>query len=181
MGPIWGRQDPGGPHVGPMNYLGANIKKISCWYGMRCNRDIGLAKMISCTIICCRFHIYPRYISQESWVLFLYYGAVLWYAQIIEYILARWWYSPVGTSHYIIIIIMKTYQNVLNLKTVCQVHSVECASKIEPVLSTIFHAIYGDMCIQLTNLSYEDFEDTRTYLIIIIKSEVWPICQNFWL
>ena len=20
MGPIWGRQDPGGPHVGPMNY-----------------------------------------------------------------------------------------------------------------------------------------------------------------
>ena len=24
MGPIWGRQDPGGPHVGPMNhaYLG---------------------------------------------------------------------------------------------------------------------------------------------------------------
>ena len=32
MGPIWGRQDPGGPHVGPMNfaiwdviaYLGTN-------------------------------------------------------------------------------------------------------------------------------------------------------------
>ena len=21
MGPIWGRQDPGGPHVGPMNYF----------------------------------------------------------------------------------------------------------------------------------------------------------------
>ena len=21
MGPIWGRQDPGGPHVGPMNVL----------------------------------------------------------------------------------------------------------------------------------------------------------------
>ena len=20
MGPIWGRQDPGGPHVGPMNH-----------------------------------------------------------------------------------------------------------------------------------------------------------------
>ena len=20
MGPIWGRQDPGGPHVGPMNF-----------------------------------------------------------------------------------------------------------------------------------------------------------------
>ena len=23
MGPIWGRQDPGGPHVGPMNYQGS--------------------------------------------------------------------------------------------------------------------------------------------------------------
>ena len=21
MGPIWGRQDPGGPHVGPMNFV----------------------------------------------------------------------------------------------------------------------------------------------------------------
>ena len=21
MGPIWGRQDPGGPHVGPMNFF----------------------------------------------------------------------------------------------------------------------------------------------------------------
>ena len=21
MGPIWGRQDPGGPHVGPMDFL----------------------------------------------------------------------------------------------------------------------------------------------------------------
>ena len=20
MGPIWGRQDPGGPHIGPMNF-----------------------------------------------------------------------------------------------------------------------------------------------------------------
>ena len=24
MGPIWGRQDPGGPHVGPMNLLSGN-------------------------------------------------------------------------------------------------------------------------------------------------------------
>ena len=28
MGPIWGREDPGGPHVGPMNrYLGVYPKK----------------------------------------------------------------------------------------------------------------------------------------------------------
>ena len=27
MGPIWGQQDPGGPHVGPMNF--------AIWYGKR--------------------------------------------------------------------------------------------------------------------------------------------------
>ena len=27
MGPIWGRQDPGGPHVGPMNF--------AIWVGYR--------------------------------------------------------------------------------------------------------------------------------------------------
>ena len=27
MGPIWGRQDPGGPHVGPMNF--------AIWDGLR--------------------------------------------------------------------------------------------------------------------------------------------------
>ena len=26
MGPIWGRQDPGGPHVDPMNF--------ALWYGL---------------------------------------------------------------------------------------------------------------------------------------------------
>ena len=31
MGPIWGLQDPGGPHVGPMNFAiwGVNMKVIS--------------------------------------------------------------------------------------------------------------------------------------------------------
>ena len=27
MGPIWGRQDPGGPHVGPMNLLSGELKQ----------------------------------------------------------------------------------------------------------------------------------------------------------
>ena len=30
MGPIWGRQDPGGPHVGPMNFaIWASIEFIA--------------------------------------------------------------------------------------------------------------------------------------------------------
>ena len=32
MGPIWGRQDPGGPHVGPMNFAIWDI-----WKGIRSN------------------------------------------------------------------------------------------------------------------------------------------------
>ena len=32
MGPIWGRQDPGGPHVGPMNIAIRDIFPFSEWY-----------------------------------------------------------------------------------------------------------------------------------------------------
>ena len=32
MGPIWGRQDPGGPHVGPMNFaIWACLQNRQCW------------------------------------------------------------------------------------------------------------------------------------------------------
>ena len=47
MGPIWGRQDPGGPHVGPMNFAIwaknqwydeiKQIPKKLCTYVMECN------------------------------------------------------------------------------------------------------------------------------------------------
>ena len=37
MGPIWGRQDPGGPHVGPMNFAIWACQCISC-----ANLDYGL-------------------------------------------------------------------------------------------------------------------------------------------
>ena len=31
MGPIWGRQDPGGPHVGPMNYaIWVVFRSLAC-------------------------------------------------------------------------------------------------------------------------------------------------------
>ena len=30
MGPIWGRQDPGGPHVGPMNFAIWDTRGIGC-------------------------------------------------------------------------------------------------------------------------------------------------------
>ena len=40
MGPIWGRQDPGGPHVGPMNFViwdpttPTPITKVHLWRGI---------------------------------------------------------------------------------------------------------------------------------------------------
>ena len=44
------------------------------------------------------------------------------------------------------------------LKT-CKVHSGECVSQIKSVLSIIFHAIYGTVCIQLAHFSYDDCEN----------------------
>ena len=37
MGPIWGRQDPGGPHVGPMNNAiwGSSLVHIPAWLLVR--------------------------------------------------------------------------------------------------------------------------------------------------
>ena len=32
MGPIWGRQDPGGPHVGPMNFAIRDIRTKQTFY-----------------------------------------------------------------------------------------------------------------------------------------------------
>ena len=38
----------------------------------------------------------------------------------------------------------------------------ECVSRIKSILSVIFHAIYGAVCIQLTHLSYDDYENACT-------------------
>ena len=57
-----------------------------------------------------RTHTYPR----KAGFCVFYYCAVLWCAQIVEYIMARWSYSFVCTSHYLIIIIMQTYLKLLN-------------------------------------------------------------------
>ena len=48
------------------------------------------------------------------------------------------------------------------LKCLSDLFSIECVSKIRLVLSIIFHAIYGAVCIQLTHFSYDDCENTCT-------------------
>ena len=42
MGPIWGRQDPGGPHVGPMNF--------AIWDGAVLYNDDCAMKLCSCSV-----------------------------------------------------------------------------------------------------------------------------------
>ena len=49
MWPIWGRQDPGGPHVGPMN---------SALRGVIRSLDL-LVKLMSLVCSLCQYHIWP--------------------------------------------------------------------------------------------------------------------------
>ena len=39
MGPIWDRQDPGGPHVGPMNFVISDVMLFSWQYPSSLSRD----------------------------------------------------------------------------------------------------------------------------------------------
>ena len=60
------------------------------------------------------------------------------------------------------IIIIQPYLKVLNVLIAYQVHSVEFVSRNKSILSIIFHAIYGAVCIQLTHSSYDDFQNICT-------------------
>ena len=99
----------------------------------------------------------------------------LWWVQIIGYILSWRSYSFICTLHHLIIIIVQTYLNTLNLQNACQIYFVECVSKIRHILSVIHYTKHGAVCFQLP-ISLVMIE--RIYiicLIIIIKSEVWTI------
>ena len=66
MGPIWGRQDPGGPHVGPMNFAiwDDNLYTIS-------HRSQHLRYHDWCKLVTwCNF--YSHNISKEKFTLFTY-------------------------------------------------------------------------------------------------------------
>ena len=49
------------------------------------------------------------------------------------------------------------------LKSLSGTSCLECVSKIQSILSIIFHAIYGAVRIQLTHFSHDDCENTCTY------------------
>ena len=96
-------------------------------------------------------------------MLFFFYNcAVLWCAQIIEYILARWSHSFVCTLHTSLSSPCRRIWRYSNSNMFLRYISVEWVSKIRSILSIIFHATYGSLCIQLTDFSYDDFENTYT-------------------
>ena len=49
------------------------------------------------------------------------------------------------------------------IKCLSDIFCLECVSKIRSVLSIMLHAIYGAACIQLTQLSNKDCENTFTW------------------
>ena len=48
------------------------------------------------------------------------------------------------------------------LLNACQAHSLKCVHNINSILSVIFNAVYGAVCIQLTHWSYDDCQNTYT-------------------
>ena len=80
----------------------------------------------------------------------------LWWVQIFGYVLASRSYSFVCTIHHLIIIIVETYLNALNLWNACQLYFVECVSKIKHILSVIHYTICGTVCFQITHFPCDD-------------------------
>ena len=100
-----------------------------------------------CYIIFCHvLHIH----SGKTGILFSSLLCSLWCVQIVGYVMACRSYSFVSTLHHLIIIIVQTYLQTLNLWNVCQIYFVECVSKIEHILLVIHYSIYGVVCFQFT-------------------------------
>ena len=47
MGPIWGRRDPGGPHVGPINF--------AIWASMITRNNVGHKAWLHLSLLCAYF------------------------------------------------------------------------------------------------------------------------------
>ena len=107
--------------------------------------------------------------------------AVLWCAQIIEYIVPWWAYTVICTLHCLIIIIMQTYLKVLNCWNSCQIYSVTSVCLRLGRFSQLYFMQYMGLCVFSLSTSLTVIVRTPVLdLIIIIKSEVWYICHCLW-
>ena len=112
-----------------------------------------------CYIIFCHLlHIY----SGITWILFLLLLRSLWWVQIVGCVLASRSYLFVFTLHHRIIIIVQTDLKTLNVWNACQIHFVECVSKIVHILSVTHYTIYGAVCFRFTHFPCDGWENTYT-------------------
>ena len=93
----------------------------------------------------------------------------LWLVLIIRNITAWGSDSLLCTLHHFIII-MTTNMKALNIYYICQVYSAECVSRIKSILPTLFNAICGYVCFQLTRL-HEWLTDWLTCCVFFYY---WP-------
>ena len=131
-------------------------------------------------VVCLRWLYHNKlsfsYISRESWVLY-----ILLLCSLIV--------CAINRVHYVSLVVFVCLH--IALRNYHHYGDVSEGIELLKRLSGIFcrvcvwdqvnfhnncHAIYGAMCIQLTNFSY-DVRIRVLYQIIIIKSEVWPTCH----
>ena len=84
-------------------------------------------------------------------------------------------YSFLCTLHHLIITIVQTYLQTLNLWNVYQIYFAECVSRIEHILLVIHYSMYGAVCFPFTQFPRDGWENILLCIIIIIKSEVRTI------
>ena len=99
-----------------------------------------------------------------------------------KYIMTRWSYSFFYISYYLIIIIKQTYLEILNFLNACQVQSVSsvCLRSSQFSQSSFMQYIgLYEFSVPISLMMIVRI--CVLYLIIIIKSEVSPICYCFWL
>ena len=72
---------------------------------------------------------------------------ILWWVQMVGYVLIWRAYSFICTLHHLIIIIVQAYLKTLNLWNACQISFVEPVCKIGHILSMIHYKIRGAVCL----------------------------------
>ena len=128
------------------------------------------------TMISCHFNIY----SGKTGLCFNYYCAVLWWVQIIGYIMA--WRSNLFAhhahfTHFIIWLSSLCRLIWMHWTYKIQVYFVECIYKIISILSSIFHAKYGSVWSLLIALLMNVLNTcTLSYYHFQIGSMIqWPL------
>ena len=116
------------------------------------------------------------------------YCAVLWCAQIMEHIIA-WWpvVAVICTLNYLIIIIIdhhwsciiiRTFLKFLNCSNACLLDYVSCVCLRLGQFSQLSFMQYMGLCVLRLHISLiMIYKIPVLGCIIIIKSEVWPICH----